>query len=51
MYILVTMGLPLGPVLAGIVMVELERAILPTLREHMSPWKSYVDDIISYIKE
>ena len=51
MYILVTMGLPLGPVLAGIFMVELERAILPTLREHMSPSKSYVDDTISYIKE
>ena len=32
-------------------MVELERAILPTLREHMSPWKRYIDDIISYIKE
>ena len=32
-------------------MIELERTILPTLREQMSPWKSYVDDIISYIKE
>ena len=32
-------------------MVELERTILPTLREHMSPWKRYVDDTISYIKE
>ena len=28
-------------------MVELERTILPTLREHMSPWKQ----TISYIKE
>ena len=45
------MGSPLGPVLAGIFMVELERTILPTLREHMSPWKRYVDDTISYIKE
>ena len=42
---------PLGPVLAGIFMVELERTILPTLKEHMSPWKRYVDDTISYIKE
>ena len=32
-------------------MVELERTKLPTLREHMSPWKRYVDDTISYIKE
>ena len=32
-------------------MVELERTILPTLREHISPWKKYVDDTISYIKE
>ena len=28
-------------------MVELERTILPTLREHMSPWKQ----TISYIKQ
>ena len=46
-----TMGSPLSPGLAGIFMVELERAILPTLREHMSPWKRYVDDTTSYIKE
>ena len=37
--------------LAGIFKVELERTILPTLKEHMSPWKVYVDDTISYIKE
>ena len=47
----VAMGSPLGPVLAGIFMVELERTILPTLREHMRPWKRYVDDTIPYIKE
>ena len=45
------MGSSLGPILAGISMVELERTVLPTLREHMSPWKRYVDDTISYIKE
>ena len=27
-------------------MVELERKILPTLREHMNPWKRYVDETI-----
>ena len=32
-------------------MVELERTILPTLREHRSLWKRYVDETISYIKE
>ena len=30
------MGSPLGPVITGIFMVELERTILPTLKEHMS---------------
>ena len=47
----VAMGSRLGPVFAGIFIVELERTILPTLREHMIPWKRYVDDTISYIKE
>ena len=47
----VAMSSPLGPVLAGVFMVELERTKLPTLREHMSPWKSYGDDTISCIKE
>ena len=42
---------PMDPVLPGIFMVELERILFPTLREHISPWKSYVDDTISYIKE
>ena len=35
----VAMGSPMGPVLAGILMIELEGVILPTLREHMRPWK------------
>ena len=47
----VAMGSPLGPVLAGIFMVELERTVLPTLSEYMSPWKRYVDDTITFIKE
>ena len=34
------MNVTLGPVLVGIFMVQLERTILPTLREHMSAWKS-----------
>ena len=40
---------PLGPVLASIFTVELERTISPTLKKHMSP--RYVDHTISYIKE
>ena len=47
----VAMGSPLGPVLANIFMVELEREVLPTLAEHMLPWKRYVDDTVSWIKE
>ena len=47
----VAKGSLLDPVLAGIFMIELEGTILPTLREHMSPWKRYVDDTISYITE
>ena len=47
----VAMGSPLGLVLSVVFMVELERIILSTLKEHMSPWKRYVDNTISYIKE
>ena len=47
----VTIGSELGPILAGIFMVELERTVLPILKDHMSPWKRYVDDTISYIKD
>ena len=46
----VAMGSPLEPVTAGIFMVELERALLPRLTEHMTPWKRYVDDTIATIK-
>ena len=45
------MGSPLGLMLAGIFLVELERKMLPTLTQHMGPWKSYVDGSISYMKE
>ena len=46
----IAMGLPLGPVIAGIFMVELERNLLPTLSQYMTSWKRYVDDTISYVK-
>ena len=37
------MGSALGRVLAIAFMIELERTILPTLREYMSPWKRNED--------
>ena len=46
----VAMGSPLGPVIAGIIMVELDRRLLPRLTEYMTPWKRYVDDTIATIK-
>ena len=33
----VAMGSPLGPTLAGTLMVELERSVVPKLSEHMMP--------------
>ena len=44
------MGSLLGPVIAGIIKVELEKSLTPTLMEHMSPWKRYGDDTIAVIK-
>ena len=45
----VAMGSPLGPVLAGIFMVELERKVVPTIVE-VKLWKRYVDDTIAVVK-
>ena len=44
------MGSPLGPVITGLFMVELEKSLIPTLMEHMSPWKQYVANTIAVIK-
>ena len=44
------MGSPLGPVVAGICMVHLERTFMPELQKFMKLWKRYVDDTITYIK-
>ena len=46
----IAMGSPLGPAIAGIFMVELERNLLPTLSQYMTSWKRYADDTISYVK-
>ena len=45
------MGSTLGPVLVEILMVHLESILIPKLMEHVKPWKRYVDDAISIIKE
>ena len=44
------MGSPLGPVIAAIFMVELERSLLPKLSSYRTSWKRYVDDTIAYVK-
>ena len=44
------MGYPLGPVLAAIFMVHLEKTLMPELEKFMKPWKRYVDGSITYLK-
>ena len=46
----VVMGSPLGPVLAGIFMVDLARSLVPLLTVELSFWKRYVDDTITFVK-
>ena len=46
----VAMGSPLGPILAGIFMVELETTIVPTLGNLLCKWKRYVDDTYFIVK-
>ena len=45
----VAMGSLLAPVLAGIFMVELERAVIPKLSQHLQFWKHYVNDTICFV--
>ena len=46
----VAMGSPLSPILAGIVMVELENTPLPKLKQHIKNWRRYADDVFIYVK-
>ena len=46
----ISFGSPLGPALADIFMIELEKAMLPELTECIKYWKRYVDDMISLVK-
>ena len=45
------MGLPLGPVIAGIMMVELENTMVPRLSNHLHFWRRHVDDTFIFVKE
>ena len=46
----VAMGSPLGPVIAGIFMVELETCLVPTLENCITFWRRFVDDTFCIIK-
>ena len=46
----VTMGWPMGPIFAGTFMVELEKAIAPTLDNLFCKWKRYVEVLIVLFK-
>ena len=46
----VAVGSPLGPILANMFMVELERSVIETLMDKMKCWTMHVDDTLCYIK-
>ena len=46
----VAMGSPLGPVLSGIFMVELENRLVLTLNDSMTLWRRFADDAITFVK-
>ena len=45
------MGSLLGPVLAGIFMIEFDTSIIPTVMDNISHWRRYVDDVFVFIKK
>ena len=40
----------LAPILANIFIAELERNLIPILKDHLSCWRCYVNDTICFIK-
>ena len=47
----VAMDTPLDPVLASIIMVELEKTIVQGLSNHLYFWRRYVDNTFKFVKE
>ena len=47
----VALGSPLGPVLAGIFMAELETKIMSMVTGSISHWRRYVDDTFVFVKK
>ena len=47
----VSMSSPLGPVVAGVIMVELENTMVPRLSNHLYFWRRYVDQSRQYVDE
>ena len=45
----VAMGSPVSPLLADIFMIELERSLVPSLR-NIKFWRRYVDDTVCFAK-
>ena len=46
----VVMGSPSGPVLAGVIMAELENTMVQRLSNHLYFWRRCVDDTFTFIK-
>ena len=46
----VPMGSPLGPVLAGSFIVELDRNLIRVLKDHLTCWIRYVDDTFRFVR-
>ena len=42
---------PLGPVMAGIIMVELKNTMAATLSNHLYIWRGHVYDTSTFVKE
>ena len=47
----VAMGSSLGPVIAGIFMVEFENTLVSRLKNYLLFWKRYVDDTLCFVKK
>ena len=46
----VAMGSPIGPLLAGSFMAELERNLKRVLKDYLTCWKRYVDNTFRFVR-